>query len=70
MLKINEELDESLTEAPIGPLTNVRSIQQGEMLRIDENTFQMDIIYNTGETAELLGRRDGENMDKILLLIS
>jgi len=60
MLDINKELDESFTEAPIGPLTNIRSIQQGQIIRIDENTFQMDIIYNTGETAELLGFRDGE----------
>ena len=60
--KVNDELDPSLRDAPIDPLVNQRTISTGEMQKIDENTIQMDITYNTGETAILRGVRDGENV--------
>ncbi|OCH23610.1 DUF3332 domain-containing protein [Aliivibrio sp. 1S128] len=60
--KVNDELDPSLRDAPIDPLVNQRTISIGEMQKIDENTIQMDITYNTGETAILRGVRDGENV--------
>ncbi|EHH2552505.1 DUF3332 family protein, partial [Vibrio parahaemolyticus] len=50
----------SLTTAPIGPLTNNRVIEQGQMHQIDENTVQMNITYNNGEKATLMGVREGE----------
>ncbi|EJC7032876.1 DUF3332 family protein, partial [Vibrio parahaemolyticus] len=46
--------------APIGPLTNNRVIEQGQMHQIDENTVQMNITYNNGEKATLMGVREGE----------
>jgi predicted small secreted protein len=59
-LDINNQLDPSLTEAPIGPITSADVIEQGQMQQIDENTIQMDITYQSGERATLIGVRDGE----------
>lgn len=60
--KVNDELDPSLKEAPVAPLSNNRTIETGEMIQIDENTIQMDIVYNTGESATLTGIREGEEV--------
>ncbi|WP_394247868.1 DUF3332 domain-containing protein [Vibrio profundi] len=60
MLDINDQLDKSLTEAPVGPITQVDMIDKGQMQQIDENTIQMDITYQSGERATLIGVRDGE----------
>jgi len=60
MLDINDQLDKSLTEAPVGPITQVDMIDKGQMQQIDENTIQMDITYQSGERATLVGVRDGE----------
>jgi hypothetical protein len=35
-------------------------IEKGQMQQIDENTIQMDITYQSGERATLIGVRDGE----------
>lgn len=59
--KVNDDLDSSLTEAPIDELSN-RTIQTGEMRKVDENTIQMDIVYNNGETATLTGIKEGDNV--------
>ena len=60
--KVNDELDSSLKEAPVAPLSNSRTIEKGEMIQIDENTIQMDIVYNTGESATLTGIKNGEEV--------
>ncbi|MBW3694283.1 DUF3332 domain-containing protein [Vibrio sp. T187] len=60
MLDINDQLDPSLTEAPVGPISSVDMIEKGQMRKIDENTIQMDITYQSGERATLIGVRDGE----------
>ena len=59
-IDINDQLDKSLTEAPVGPISNVHMIEKGEMQQIDENTIQMNITYLSGEKATLLGVREGE----------
>lgn len=59
-LDINHQLDPSLTEAPVGPITSADMIEKGQMQQIDENTIQMDITYQSGERATLIGVRDGE----------
>lgn len=59
-IDVNHQLDKSLTTAPIAPLTNNRIIEQGMMQQIDENTVQMDITYNNGEKATLVGVREGD----------
>ena len=61
MMKINDNLDDSLKTAPI-PLSSNRAIESGQMKKIDENTVQMDITYNNGEKAVLLGVRDGNHI--------
>jgi hypothetical protein len=60
--KVNDELDPSLKEAPVAPLSNNRTIKTGEMIQIDENTIQMDIVYNTGESATLTGIKEGQDV--------
>ncbi|MDK9736466.1 DUF3332 family protein [Vibrio sp. D404a] len=60
--KVNDELDPSLKEAPVAPLSNNRTIETGEMIQIDENTIQMDIVYNTGESATLTGIKEGQEV--------
>lgn len=60
MLDINDQLDPSLTEAPVGPISSADMIDKGQMQKIDENTIQMDITYQSGERATLIGVRDGE----------
>ena len=59
-IDINDQLDKSLTEAPVGPISNVHIIEKGEMQQIDENTIQMNITYLSGEKATLIGIREGE----------
>ncbi|NOH97704.1 DUF3332 domain-containing protein [Vibrio sp. 99-70-13A1] len=59
-IDINDQLDKSLTEAPVGPISNVHMIEKGEMQQIDENTIQMNITYLSGEKATLIGVREGE----------
>ncbi|GEM75632.1 DUF3332 family protein [Vibrio sagamiensis] len=59
-LDINDKLDKSLTTAPIGPITNNRLIEKGQMHQIDESTVMMDITYNNGDKATLMGVREGE----------
>ncbi|MFV0594236.1 DUF3332 family protein [Shewanella sp.] len=59
-IDINDKVDDSLKTAPVKPLTNNRIIQKGQMHQIDENTVRMDITYNTGETAILVGEREGD----------
>ncbi|MGF1695140.1 DUF3332 domain-containing protein [Vibrio lamellibrachiae] len=60
--KINDELDPSLKDAPIAPISNNRAIESGVLKSVDENTIQMDITYNNGDTGVLTGVRDGENV--------
>ena len=60
--EVNDDLDPSLKEAPVGPISNNRTIETGEMIQIDENTVQMDIVYTSGETATLTGIKEGQNV--------
>ncbi len=62
MIDINDDLDDSLKEAPVAPISYNRQIEKGEMNQIDENTFRMDITYNTGETSVLMGVKDGDKV--------
>ncbi len=57
--KVNDELDPSLTDAP---LSNNRIIESGEMIQLDDNTIEMNIVYGNGEKATLKGIKKGENV--------
>ena len=59
-IDVNDKLDDSLTTAPVSPLTNNRVIKQGQIQQINENTIKMDITYNNGEQATLMGVREGD----------
>ncbi|AJR08817.1 DUF3332 domain-containing protein [Photobacterium gaetbulicola] len=61
-IKVNDDLDPSLQEAPISPISNNRQIDTGEMIQADENSVKMHIVYNNGETAVLEGFKNGENV--------
>ncbi|GAL11366.1 ABC-type multidrug transport system ATPase and permease component [Vibrio astriarenae] len=61
-IEVNHQLDPSLREAPVPPITQMRSIEKGQMQQIDENTLQMDITYNNGETATLVGVKQGDDV--------
>ncbi|MEZ8824442.1 DUF3332 family protein [Vibrio amylolyticus] len=60
--EINQDLDPSLTEAPVGPISNNRTIESGVLKEVDDNTIQMDITYNNGDTGVLTGVRTGEEV--------
>lgn len=64
MLEVNDELDPSLTEAPIDPITKTdmaeKQVYTAQVTPIDEDTLEFNITYNTGETALLRGEKDGE----------
>ncbi len=62
MLDINDDLDPSLTDAPLDPISFNRSIESSTMQRIDDNTIQMNFVYSNGDTSTLMGVRDGENV--------
>lgn len=57
--RVNDELDDSLKDAP---LSNNRTIESGKMIKIDGNTVQMDIVYTNGDEAILTGIKDGNNV--------
>jgi hypothetical protein len=60
--KVNDDLDDSLKDAPVAPLSNNRTIESGKMIKIDNNTVQMDIVYTNGDEAMLTGIKDGDNV--------
>jgi hypothetical protein len=64
MLEINDDLDPSLTEAPIDPISKVntadKEVYTAQVTPIDENTLEFNLTFNTGETALLRGEKEGE----------
>lgn len=64
MYEINKDLDPSLTEAPIDPITKAdvteKEVYTAQVTPLDENTLEFYITYNTGESALLRGEKDGE----------
>ncbi|MGL6261083.1 DUF3332 domain-containing protein [Vibrio sp. WXL210] len=65
-IEVNDQIDPSLHSAPLPPVTNTRTIEQGEMIKVDENTVQMDISYSDGGSATLTGIKDGERVSYYL----
>ncbi|TFH90289.1 DUF3332 family protein [Vibrio ouci] len=65
LIDINDELDESLKDAPISPLTR-RMIERGEVVFPNADTLMMTIVYNTGERAVLHGIRVDASIDYFL----
>ncbi|ASU23302.1 hypothetical protein CCZ37_12195 [Vibrio qinghaiensis] len=65
-IEVNDQIHDSLKTAPIDPLTNQRMIEKGEMQKIDDNTIQMNITYNNGEKATLIGVRNDNDVSYYL----
>jgi len=61
MIEVNDELDPSLTDAPISKADVVeKEVYATQITPIDANTLEFNITFNTGETALLRGEKDGE----------
>ncbi|MEZ8194331.1 DUF3332 domain-containing protein [Vibrio cortegadensis] len=55
IIKVNSQLDKSLTEAPIQ--VNNQWVEDAVMKQIDENTLQMDISYQDGTKQIFRGEK-------------
>ena len=66
MLNINDDLDPSLKDAPLDPITSVntpeKAVYSTQMKAINENTVDFHIVYNNGEKAILRGEKEGQNI--------
>lgn len=64
MMNINQDLDPSLTDAPLDPLTNTKTtgkeVYSAEMAPVNENTLDFHIVYTNGDKATLRGEKEGE----------
>lgn len=64
MMNINDDLDPSLTDAPLDPLTSVdtteKEVYSTQMKAVNENTLDFNIVYTNGDKATLRGEKDGE----------
>lgn len=64
MIEVNDELDPSLTDAPLDPISKINAVEKAvytaQITPIDADTLEFNITYNTGETALLRGEKDGE----------
>ncbi|ENM5882716.1 DUF3332 domain-containing protein [Vibrio metoecus] len=58
IIKVNGQLDRSLTEAPLQ--TNVLPIEKATMQQLDEGTLQMEVTYVDGSRKVLRGEK-GQN---------
>ena len=65
-IEVNDQLDPSLKQAPVSPLTQNKLIEQGQLKSIDENTIQMEFTYNSGEKGTLVGIKSGEEVSYYL----
>ncbi len=60
-IDVNDQLDESLTEAPIDPLVR-HVIDHQEVQIIDENRIMISLTYNDGTEAVLTGEKIGDEI--------
>ncbi|ANO33524.1 DUF3332 family protein [Vibrio breoganii] len=61
MYNMNDDLDPSLTEAPLDPIS-MRQVESSTFEAIDADTIQMNVTYNNGDKALIMGVRDGEKV--------
>lgn len=64
IITINDDLDPSLTTAPLDPLTNVntpnKDVYSTQINTINEDTLDFNIVYTNGDKATLRGEKQGE----------
>lgn len=67
MYEMNKDLDPSLTDAPLEPISKAdskeKSVYSAQVTPIDANTLEFNIIYNTGEQALLRGEKNGDTVN-------
>ncbi|CDT73416.1 conserved hypothetical protein [Vibrio coralliirubri] len=61
MIDINGDLDPSLRDAPIDPLT-YHNIEDSHIRTIDENTIEMEVTYVDGTSSAVTGVKEGANV--------
>ncbi|WP_210472676.1 DUF3332 family protein [Vibrio crassostreae] len=61
MIDINGDLDPSLRDAPIDPLT-YQNIEDSQIKTIDENTIEMEVTYVDGTSSTVTGVKEGSNV--------
>lgn len=61
MIDINGDLDPSLRDAPIDPLT-YHNIEDSHIRTIDENTIEMEVTYVDGTSSTVTGVKEGVNV--------
>ncbi|EKO3905403.1 DUF3332 domain-containing protein [Vibrio fluvialis] len=59
MLKVNDKLDSSMTETPLG---NNSEIKDTNWKKIDDNTIEMDVTYLDGQQKTLRGKKTEEGV--------
>lgn len=64
MLNINQDLDPSLRDAPLDPITQAplteKSVYSAQANPINENTIDYNIVYTNGDKAVLRGEKSGD----------
>lgn len=64
MYNINEDLDPSLTDAPLDPITKAttrnKEVYSAQANPINENTIDYNIVYTNGDKAVLRGEKSGD----------
>lgn len=64
MYNINDELDPSLTDAPLDPISKAdsaeKSVYSAQVNVINEDTLDFNIVYTNGDKAVLRGEKEGD----------
>ncbi|MFA0439073.1 hypothetical protein BCU70_04050 [Vibrio sp. 10N.286.49.C2] len=60
-LEVNDKVDSSLHDAPIDPLT-MTTPNAGTIRYIDENTIEMEVVLNDGNTSTVVGIKQGNHI--------
>ncbi|ENI4127764.1 DUF3332 domain-containing protein [Vibrio fluvialis] len=59
MLKVNDKLDSSMTETPLGYNSEIKDTN---WKKIDDNTIEMDVTYLDGQQKTLRGKKTEEGV--------
>ena len=64
MLNINQDLDPSLRDAPLDPITQTETAEKAvystQVEPVNDNTLDFHIVYTNGDKATLRGEKDGD----------
>lgn len=67
MMNINNDLDPSLRDAPLDPITRIGSVDKevysAQTKRVNDNTLDFHLVYTNGDKATLRGEKEGDNIN-------